>query len=49
MTKGNLQIGKSAHLGGKAILEKFGKDYFSKLAKKSVRARKELREKNNLK
>lgn len=42
MNKGNLQIGKVAHLGGKAILEKYGKDYFKKLSKKAQKRRKEL-------
>ena len=43
MNKGNPQIAKVAHLGGKTILRDYGKNYFKELAKKSVKKRKELK------
>lgn len=43
MSKGNPQIAKVAHLGGKTILRTYGQNYFKELAKKSVKRRKEIR------
>lgn len=38
---GDTTVGEAGRIGGKRVLEKYGKEYFSNLAQKSIRARRQ--------